>query len=250
MTSPYHSRPTRAQRDGIVDRLRDAVSNGDLTLEEFEERLDAAYAVESNDELLALVANLPLRPPVKRRMSNSSKALIGAAAVLCFLIGAVVLNASAGHTPSSDAPASAAPAQPSSTNINAAVVSAGEFVDHDPADKCGAFGTATVVGGNNCYLVVQFTNSGSSTEEFAPADLQMKDQTGDTYSIAPVLPTCYDTTDVNALQVIHAHESLTVQLCYPVMTGALPQELLGKQTLEGLNVSVSEGSVVGTWGGA
>lgn len=250
MSSPYRSQPTRAQRDKCVDRLRDAVSTGDLTVEEFEQRLDAAYAVESNEELFALVANLPPPPPAKRRMSNRSKALIGTAAVLCLLIGGVVVNASAGHSPSSETSPSVAPAQTSSTNISAAVASAGNFANHDPADKCGAFGTATVVGGNNCYLVVQFTNTGTSTDKFAPADLQMKDQTGDTYSIAPVLPTCYDTIDVNALQVLHADESLTVQLCYPVMTGALPQELLGKQTLVGLSVSVPDGSIVGTWGGA
>ncbi len=270
MSSPYQPRPTRAERDRIVDRLRDAVGAGDLTVEEFEERLDAAYAVATSEQLLALVANLrPARPQAERRMSNRSKALVGAVAVLCLVIGAFVLNATTGHTPkrtangasaptptsaptsSSGVTSASVPSSPaSSANLSFAVVPAGAFSGHDPADKCGDFGTAKVVGGNNCYLVVQFTNTSPSPVHFTPADLRMTDQTGDAYSIAPVLPTCYDSVDVNASETLLPHASLTVQLCYPVMTGALPQELQGTRTLDGLAASVPQSSVDGTWGGA
>ncbi len=51
--------PTRVERDRIVDRLRDAVSAGILTAEEFEERLDAAYAADNRSELDSVIANLP-----------------------------------------------------------------------------------------------------------------------------------------------------------------------------------------------
>ena len=274
MTLPYQARPTRAERDRVVDRLRDAVSNGDLTVEEFEERLDAAYGVANAEQLQSLVANLPPLPPkVKQRMTNGSKAIAAGAALLLLAIGVLALNGtnhpttpaahaasptsapttvlSAPACSSSTVSSSSVPSLPASAaDLGFAVVPAGCFSGHDPADKCGAFGTAKVVGGSNCYLVIKFTNTGSSPVHFTPADLRMTDQTGDTYSIAPVLPTCYDTVDVNASETLLAHGSLTVQLCYPVMTGALPQELQGTRTLDGLSASVPQSSVDGTWGGS
>lgn len=273
MTSPYHSTPTRAERDRVVDRLRDAVGNGDLTVEEFDERLDAAYGVANIEELQSLVANLPQLPQKeKQRMSNKYKAIAAGAALLVVALGALALNGtdhtstpaahvasssaspttvlSAPDCPSSTISSSAASSPASAANLSFTVIPAGCFSGHDPADKCGAFGTAKVVGGSNCYLVVKFTNTSSSPVHFTPADLRMTDQTGDTYSIASVLPSCYDSTDVNESATLPAHGSTTVQLCYPVMTGALPQTLTGTRTLEGLSASVPESSVDGTWGGA
>jgi hypothetical protein len=51
--------PTRAERDRVVDRLREAVGEGALTLDEFQERLDATYAVATRNELQSLIADLP-----------------------------------------------------------------------------------------------------------------------------------------------------------------------------------------------
>jgi hypothetical protein len=84
---------------------------------------------------------------------------------------------------------------------------------------------------------------------FTPVDLHMVDQHGTTYSVEPVAPPCYDAVDVNASASLTPHEQITVQLCYPVMTGALPQSLVGTGSLPGLNLAVPADSVAGTWGG-
>jgi hypothetical protein len=77
----------------------------------------------------------------------------------------------------------------------------------------------------------------------------MVDQFGDIYSVAPVLPQCYDSADVNASTTLAAHQRVDVQLCYPVMTGALPQRLKGTRSLNRLTFSVPSDSIVGTWQG-
>ena len=249
-----------------MDRLREGVSAGLLTVDEFEERLDAAYIVSSTEELHELVAGLALPPQRKKR---PKKAVVTA---LAFTVGvtAIALAVSANVHPhkatatptkktttshtqarSSSQPVSLPPSVPASaSDLSVVVMTAGEFSHHDPANQCGAFGTKTIVGGENCYIVVRFTNTTSSAVNFVPADVRMVDQSGNTYSIAPVLPKCYDTTDVNAPAVLTPSADLTVQLCYPVMTGALPQTLQGAQALDGMTVSVPSGSVVGRWGGA
>jgi hypothetical protein len=68
--------------------------------------------------------------------------------------------------------------------------------------------------------------------------------------IEPVLAQCYDSVEVNAPYILQPHRSLTVQLCYPVMTGALPQSLEGTYSMNGLSFAVAPTSVVGLWGGA
>lgn len=149
-------------------------------------------------------------------------------------------------------PASAAksPERASSKNLSVRVVGAGAFRLHDPANECGAFGTATVVGGSNCYLVVQFVDKITKPVIIIPADLRMTDYSGNTYSIENVLPKCYDTVDVDAPAVLKSHGRLTVQLCYPVATGTLPHYLVGEEYLSGIKVSVPVSAVKGLWGGA
>jgi hypothetical protein len=79
----------------------------------------------------------------------------------------------------------------------------------------------------------------------------MVDQTGDTYSdIGFLEPRCYDRIDINASATLNPHDQTTVQLCYGVMTGALPQKLEGTRSLSGLSLNVPSDSYVGTWGGA
>jgi hypothetical protein len=85
--------PTRAERDRIVDQLRDAVSAGFLTVDEFEERLDAAYASGTHSELDSLIANLPQpkAAPEKRMTRRKWGILAGtAAAVVAFTAFAIV----------------------------------------------------------------------------------------------------------------------------------------------------------------
>ncbi|WP_236074324.1 DUF1707 SHOCT-like domain-containing protein [Streptomyces tardus] len=52
-------RASDADRDAIAERLRDGYAEGRLTTEEFEERLEAAYASRTRGELVPLVRDLP-----------------------------------------------------------------------------------------------------------------------------------------------------------------------------------------------
>jgi hypothetical protein len=58
-------RPIRAsdkERESVVDVLRDAYTDGRLTLEEFEERTSTAYASRTWADLGELTADLPAQP--------------------------------------------------------------------------------------------------------------------------------------------------------------------------------------------
>jgi len=58
-------RPIRAsdkERESVVDVLRDAYTEGRLTLDEFEERTSAAYASRTWTDLRELTADLPVEP--------------------------------------------------------------------------------------------------------------------------------------------------------------------------------------------
>ncbi|MBV9207775.1 MAG: DUF1707 domain-containing protein [Actinobacteria bacterium] len=60
-------RPIRAsdnERESVVGVLRDAYAEGRLTLEEFEERMSAAYASRTRPELRELTSDLPAEPAV------------------------------------------------------------------------------------------------------------------------------------------------------------------------------------------
>ena len=58
-------RPIRAsdkERDSVVDVLRDAYTDGRITLEEFEERTSDAYASKTWTDLRVLTSDLPVEP--------------------------------------------------------------------------------------------------------------------------------------------------------------------------------------------
>ena len=58
-------RPIRAsdkERDSVVDVLRDAYTDGRITLAEFEERTSAAYASKTWPDLRELTCDLPVEP--------------------------------------------------------------------------------------------------------------------------------------------------------------------------------------------
>jgi hypothetical protein len=62
---PMIDRPIRAsdkERESVVDVLRDAYTEGRLTLEEFEERTSAAYASKTWSDLRELTGDLPVEP--------------------------------------------------------------------------------------------------------------------------------------------------------------------------------------------
>ena len=56
-------RVSDAERETVADRLRAAVAEGRLTLDEGDERLAAAYAARTREELDPLTADLPEPPP-------------------------------------------------------------------------------------------------------------------------------------------------------------------------------------------
>src|ERR1700732_4284006 len=53
------TRASDAEREQIAERLREAVAEGRLDMEEFEERLDTAYKARTHGELVPLVRDLP-----------------------------------------------------------------------------------------------------------------------------------------------------------------------------------------------
>ncbi|MFC5722814.1 DUF1707 domain-containing protein [Streptomyces gamaensis] len=53
-------RASDAERERIAETLREAVAEGRLTMEEFEQRLDAAYKARTHGELQPLVRDLPV----------------------------------------------------------------------------------------------------------------------------------------------------------------------------------------------
>ncbi|ANW20029.1 DUF1707 SHOCT-like domain-containing protein [Streptomyces clavuligerus] len=52
-------RASDSERERVAERLRDAVAEGRLTMEEFEERLEAAFLARTHGELEPLVRDLP-----------------------------------------------------------------------------------------------------------------------------------------------------------------------------------------------
>lgn len=52
-------RASHADREAVVERLRDAAGDGRLTLDELEQRIDAAYAARTYAELEPLTVDLP-----------------------------------------------------------------------------------------------------------------------------------------------------------------------------------------------
>jgi hypothetical protein len=55
-------RASDKERESVVDVLRDAYTDGRLTLEEFEERTSTAYASRTWADLRELTADLPVQP--------------------------------------------------------------------------------------------------------------------------------------------------------------------------------------------
>lgn len=53
-------RASDSERERVAERLRDAVAEGRLDMEEFEERLDATYKARTHGELEPLVRDLPV----------------------------------------------------------------------------------------------------------------------------------------------------------------------------------------------
>jgi hypothetical protein len=68
-------RASYGDRQLVVDRLREALDEGRLTLDEYDDRVKVAYAASTYDDLNALLCDIPtqtgvleIRPPSGRRM--------------------------------------------------------------------------------------------------------------------------------------------------------------------------------------
>jgi hypothetical protein len=78
------TRASDAEREAVIDRLRDAAAEGRLTAEELSERIDAAYAAKTRAELEPLTADLPDTaipaapgyPPPPGRPARSAPSLV------------------------------------------------------------------------------------------------------------------------------------------------------------------------------
>lgn len=68
MSEPHTNRvrASDAERDAVADRVRTAMGEGRLSLDEGEQRLAAVYASTYRDELPALTADLPPAEPASR----------------------------------------------------------------------------------------------------------------------------------------------------------------------------------------
>jgi len=258
---------TNAERERAVESLKAAVRTGALSLDEFEERLQAAYTANSQDELEMLLTlhgmqlAVPKGPPKSARRRRLP--VLALVVVVVVVLGVIVVEMHSRTRPlvkpSAVGPSAySVPTVPSSAarSLDIKIAPAGAFATHDQANKCGPVGAPVNTGSgtmiedfDNCYLVVRFTNVGSSSVQFIAAQLKMDDYDGNSYTTQPVYPKCYDSIDINAPTTLEPHRSLTLQICYPVDAGALPEKFTGFFTLEGVNAPVASNAVVGTWGG-
>jgi hypothetical protein len=70
-------RPIRAsdqERETVVDVLRDAYTDGRLSLDEFEQRMSAAYAAKTWPQLRELTGDLPVEPVLGTDLRDRSQA--------------------------------------------------------------------------------------------------------------------------------------------------------------------------------
>jgi len=77
-------RASDAERERVVDALRAHAAEGRLDTAELEDRVEAALAARTDDELAALGSDLP-RPPRRRTRNDEVKAYLGVMALLVFV---------------------------------------------------------------------------------------------------------------------------------------------------------------------
>ncbi|HEV2998219.1 MAG TPA: DUF1707 domain-containing protein [Solirubrobacteraceae bacterium] len=74
MNAPSHLRVADADREQLIDELREHMIDGRLTPAEFEERLESAYRATTHADIEALKADLPISPSSVRRALSKRKA--------------------------------------------------------------------------------------------------------------------------------------------------------------------------------
>jgi hypothetical protein len=77
VTQPPDLRVSDADREGVAERLREAAGEGRLTMEELDERVEAAYNARTGADLAPLTADLPHpvggREPPQRRGAGKTR---------------------------------------------------------------------------------------------------------------------------------------------------------------------------------
>jgi hypothetical protein len=97
--STHHSlRASDADRDAVVDRLREAAGEGRLEPDELEERVDRALRARTYGELAELLADLPgdgrlFSPHTRRRTSPVARSVVLGAGLLVAVIVAFAVVA-------------------------------------------------------------------------------------------------------------------------------------------------------------
>jgi len=64
MVDQHKMRASDRDRQQVVDRLRSALEDGRLTMDEYVDRMETAYKAATYGELVPLCADLPASPPV------------------------------------------------------------------------------------------------------------------------------------------------------------------------------------------
>lgn len=81
MSGPLAVRASDAEREHAVAQLREATAEGRLTLDEFSQRVESAYAAKTHDELERLTKDLPAAdttmPATRRRPKRFTVAIFG-----------------------------------------------------------------------------------------------------------------------------------------------------------------------------
>lgn len=77
--------PTREERDRVVDRLREALSEGILTQDEFQERLDAVFVAATCAGLDSVIGDLPQSGTTPEKLTTLQKRGLVAIAAIAVL---------------------------------------------------------------------------------------------------------------------------------------------------------------------
>jgi hypothetical protein len=101
MTTDPRWRASDADRDRVADRLREHTGQGRLTLDEYAERVAAAYAAITRGDLDRLLADLPREPartgeyhtdpPVTCPAVTTAATCLGAVPVACLVVVLVLV---------------------------------------------------------------------------------------------------------------------------------------------------------------
>jgi Domain of unknown function (DUF1707) len=90
-------RASDAERERVIERLREHAGEGRLDIEELEQRIEGAYAAKTRGDLAALLDDLPQSPPRRRSGARRVVALGSTAAALLPLAIAIAIFSLAPH---------------------------------------------------------------------------------------------------------------------------------------------------------